>query len=98
MSFAVAKYTTLFGSSDLGAKVIIWLIGKVLLFALSTFGSLFLCFSLFNQSLNNLILFTNTRLWALKIHQKFTMGHRKGHDVAHIQNLGAHCTKTIGNK
>jgi len=64
MSFAVAKYTTLFGSSDLGAKVIIWLIGKVLLFALSTFGGLFLCFSLFNRSLNNLILFTNTRLWA----------------------------------
>jgi len=26
------------------------------------------------------------------------MGRRKGRDVACIQNLGAHCTKTIGNK
>ena len=45
MSFVVAKYATLFGGSDVGAKVIIWSIGKVLPFGLSTFGGLFLCLS-----------------------------------------------------
>ena len=43
-------------------------------------------------------LFASTCLWPSEIHQKFTMGCRKLRNVACIQNLDAHCSKTIGNK